>query len=97
MDYTQFAGPILTLLGGFLIWLRQFKWFSDWMIAVTAFALSGATYGTVHLFTADWRLELLSGVLQIATYTAACLGGTAVAARVAATGIAGLPQANTKG
>jgi hypothetical protein len=96
MDYTQFAPAVLGVCGFGIQWLRQYRGVSEWVPGIIAFALAVVVYLVVHPLSPDWRLEVLTGLLSIAGYTSAVLGGTYTASRSAAAGVALIPVTNSK-
>mgnify|MGYP001592052771 FL=1 len=83
MDYTQFLPPLWGLFGAGLQWLRQFPKVKDWQLALATITLCSAVYGVSHIFTADWRFEVLTAPVTIAGYVLATAGGTFAAAKAA--------------
>lgn len=96
MDYTQFAPAVLTVVGMSFQWIRQYVKNSEWIPVLLAVVLAAGVYLVVHPLTSDWRLELLVGIITIAGYAGSVLGGTYVASRSAAAGVAIFPVTNSK-
>ena len=94
MDYAQFAPVVLAICGSGLQWIRQYSKNSEWIPGIVAFLVSTGVYFVVHPLTTDWRLEVLSGIVTVAGYIAATLGGTYTAARAADT-ISFVPRTNS--
>lgn len=97
-DLTQYLPSILAVLGMTLQWLRQFPRVHDWWVAVIAFVLANGAY----FLTLDYthlpgaQLGIILWLLAIPAHTATVLGGTFVAARAAAGGMAAVPRTNSK-
>lgn len=97
-DLTQYLPPMLAVLGAMLQWLRQFPKVHDWYVGLIAFGLANGAY----FLTLDYahlpglQLAVIMWVLAIPAHTATVLGGTFVAARAAAGGMAAIPRTNSK-
>lgn len=96
MDYTQFIPAVLAVLGGSLQWMRQFKTVKDGWVYLAAFLLALGAYSVAHIYTSDWRLEILSGVVTVAGYVSTVLGGTFTASGIAKSGLGLVPTTNSK-
>jgi len=95
MDYTTYVPAVLGVAGMALQWLRQFPKLHDWWIGLFAVLLAVGAHLVARPLTADWRMEVLSGIVIVAGYTSTVLGGTFVAARSAAGGLAVIPRTNS--
>ena len=97
-DLAQYLPPLLAVFGAALQWLRQFPKFHDWWVALIAFVAANAAYFLTldYSHVPGFQLGAILYLLAIPAHTATVLGGTFIAARSAAGGVAIVPRTNSK-
>jgi len=97
-DYTRYMPGALATAGVFLQWVRQFNRVHDvWSVGVIPALLAAAAWALTTSFGASpWRQHVLEFLVAWPGYTAAVIGGTMGAARLAAGGVAVIPVTNSK-